>query len=427
MKKTLFFTLFLLLVAATQAQQPVLKGRHTLTISYLYDSAWSIAAPAAVLTLETNDPYSVTSPTISGYTPDKPVVEGRMPDYDVFDTVFYFATPGQLPEIEGEITAPDPICAGNALQLTDPKVNYATSQGWEMYGDNIQMPEPYTGQTLDVSYNGWHLRYWASNDNGMVYSNTVTITVHSIEPVLTGDQNLCTLQTGTYTVVNVGNTTLTWTVSDSIATLTESGKTLKVKWASAGNQTVTLTAENEATGCSATVELSVTVVSYVDSSDLHDIVAKKHEGRDYILIYPNPQATYKYQWYKDGEAIKGATGQYLYQEGGLDNGVYNVYLSFNADAQGNLFGGAFSGKYTVTAPATISLCPNPAHANDEFRIINENGGEVTVSIYTLDGRLVHRQTVSGTNAALHLSLSPGLYLVKMNDIQNEYNEKLIVK
>ncbi|MCR4847284.1 MAG: T9SS type A sorting domain-containing protein [Bacteroidales bacterium] len=500
MKKYLIFALLLLLTVTTQAQQNNKRAEHRLTIKYLYASDLSTAAPDSVQTLGAGRYYSVESPAIADYTPDKPIVEGTMPDHDLTETVKYYpntctitvdagithgtvttspsgearpgtevtvtATPDQYyelstlwvykkgdesqtvtlndnvfvmpqfnvfvtatfnmlpPVINGQIT-PQTICAGEALTLTAPTVTNAERQGWEICPDEyFQSAIAYTNQTLDASYNGWKLRFWASNEGGISYSNVVSITVSVIEPELTGDLYLCTQQSGTYTVGNVGNATLTWTVSDQASTVTESGRTLKVNWVTAGQQTVTLNAVNEETGCSAEVKVTVNVVSYINNNDVQQIVAKKDNGRDYILIYPNPKENYKYQWYKDGQAINGATGQYYYQQGGLDAGAYKVYLSLNADAQGNLFGGAFTNEYVVKDP-NISLSPNPVQTGESVLIVNNNG-EATMSVYTLDGRLLHQQTINGTTT-LNLNLAQGIYLIKLNDHQNEYIEKLIVK
>ena len=332
-----------------------------------------------------------------------------------------------LPPTVGTIAAPS-ICAGEALELTTPEVTNANQQGWEMAPDGqFANVVAYTGQELDASYNGWQLRYFASNAAGTVYSNVVNIVVNALEPELTGDAVLCSMLTGTYTALHVGGADLTWTVSDPAATVTEANKKVNVVWATAGEQTVTLLAEDSETGCSATVTMAVTVQSFVNQSDVNDIVAKNN-GKDYILIYPNPKDTYKYQWYKDGKPIKGATGQYYHQENGLDAGVYKVYISFNADADGNLFCGAFTKEYTVTAPAVLGLCPNPAHGSEGIVVMNDNGGELSVDIYSLDGRLLHQQTVSGTQVALNVNLPKGLYLVKITDKDMvETTQKLIIE
>lgn len=333
------------------------------------------------------------------------------------------------PPTVGNIQAPQGICPGESLELTAPTVTNANTQGWQMSPDEqFASVVAYTGQGLDYSYNGWKLRYFATNAAGTVYSNVVGIKVYDLEPSITGDDQICSLLTGTYTAQHVGDAVLTWTVSDPAATITESNKKITVTWATAGEHSVTLHAENSETGCSGTAEMTVTVQSFVNGNDINAIVAKKNEGRDYILIYPNPKDTYKYQWYKDGNPIKSAKGQYYYQEGGLDAGVYKVYLSFNADANGNLFCGSFTGEYTVTAPATLNLCPNPAHVNEGIQILNDNGGDLTVSIYGIDGRLLHQQTVSGSSALLNVNLPKGLYLVKLTGTDRvETIQKLIIE
>lgn len=333
-----------------------------------------------------------------------------------------------LPPVVGTVVAPHGICSGESLELTTPEVTNADEQGWEMAPDGqFANVVAYTGQELDASYNGWQLRYYAANNAGIVYSNVVGIVVNTLEPELTGDAVLCSMLTGTYTALNVGGADLTWTVSDPAATVTEANKIITVVWTTAGEQTVTLLAENSETGCSATVTMAVTVQSFVNESDINDIVAKNN-GNDYILIYPNPKDTYKYQWYKDGQPINGAKGQYYHQENGLDSGVYKVYISFNADADGNLFCGAFTKEYIVAEPVTLGLCPNPAHVNEGIVVMNGNGGELSIDIYSLDGRLLHQQTVSGTQVALNVNLPKGLYLVKLTDQDMvETTQKLIIE
>lgn len=350
-----------------------------------------------------------------------------MPAFDVMVTAFFELG---LPVIEEDIDTPEPICAGEALELTAPEVSNADEEGWQMAAESsFEDPEAYEGQTLDATYNGWKLRYFASNDEGTVYSNTVSIKVRTLAPVLVGDASLCTMQTGTYTVSSIGNSDLTWTVSDANATVVESGKILKVTWATAGEHTVSVLVENIDTGCSATVSVNTTVTSFVTPSEVQTLVAKKNsEGREYLLIYPNPQDTYKYQWYKDGNAINGANGQYYYKANGLDAGVYQLYISFNADANGNLFGGAFTDAYTVAATSKPMLSPNPAQPGHGILVVNEGGEEAKVSIFSIDGRLLHQQVIQGTQSVLEVNLPQGIYLVRFTDAQNiETTEKLMIQ
>ena len=61
---------------------------YNLTIRYLYSNG-TTAAVNYTAALDYNAPYSVTSPTIDGYTADKLVVSGNMPASNVIDTVVY--------------------------------------------------------------------------------------------------------------------------------------------------------------------------------------------------------------------------------------------------------------------------------------------------------------------------------------------------
>ncbi|MCQ2305530.1 MAG: T9SS type A sorting domain-containing protein [Bacteroidales bacterium] len=78
----------------------------------------------------------------------------------------------------GEITTPETICSGNSLDLHTPSTQYATHQGWQIAADeDFTDYQAYNGETLDESFDGWYLRYFASNHLGTVYSNTVQISV----------------------------------------------------------------------------------------------------------------------------------------------------------------------------------------------------------------------------------------------------------
>lgn len=350
-----------------------------------------------------------------------------MPSFDVMVTATFV---GDLPVILGDIVAPAAICAGESLSLTAPQVENADEQGWMLCQDEaFQATVAYTGQPLDVSYNGWNLCFWASNRSGTVYSNIVSITVQEAkELVLSGDLMACTMQVCDYSVRKENGATYKWEVSDPQAELMVTDNSAKVRWATAGNQIITVVAEFNA-GCSASAEMNVLVQSFVNASDVNAIVAKKHNGKDYILIYPNPKDTYRYQWYKDGQKIAGANGQYYYPKDGLADGEYQVYLSFNADAQGQLFCGAFSAVYAVrNGKEMFSIYPNPSSTSEGVTVNNESEHEAMLSIFGLDGKLLYRQQVSGGMNELSIRLSQGLYFCHFSDESGNHTvQKLVVQ
>lgn len=268
-----------------------------------------------------------------------------MPDFDVIVTASFVDA---LPVIVGDIVAPAAICDGESLSLTPPRVQNATEQGWLLCPDTFfQMAIPYTGQPLEVSYDGWKLCYWASNGTSRVLSNIV----------------------------------------------------------------------------------GIRVTSFINPSDLNAIVAKKHNGKDYILIYPNPKDTYRYQWYKDGQKIAGANGQYYYPKEGLADGEYQVYLSFNADAQGQLFCGAFSTVYAVrNSKEMFSIYPNPSSISEVVTVNNESEQEAMMSIFGLDGKLLYSQQVSSGMNEISIRLPQGLYFCHFSDASGNHNvQKLVVQ
>lgn len=354
-----------------------------------------------------------------------------MPRYDVYIDAS-FGLIGNGPVINGQITAPAAICAGGSLALTPPQVTGATQTQWQISSDkNFTSYEVYTGQALDRSYNGWKLRYMASNSGGTVYSNVVSITVNNLGSLnLTGDLSSCTRQESTYTVTGASNVTYTWEVTDNNATINGSGKSVTILWGTSGRQTVTVTVEDDKIGCSETLEMEVAVQSFVKENDLNDIVAKKHEGKDYMLIYPNPKDThYRYQWFKNGNPIQGATLQYYYPQNGLEAGEYDVYVSFNADDNGNLICGAFSAAYTVAETRTpFMVQPNPSHSGQDLVLNTNIKGEALLSVFTLDGKRVLQQTVSGNQPTVQLNLPQGMYFVRLaNGTDEEQVTKIVIQ
>ncbi len=357
-----------------------------------------------------------------------------MPAFDV-EVTAVFELAGNPPVIDGDIEAPAAICAGGVLDLTAPSVNNASTEEWQMSPDSLfETVEVYRGQPLDASYNGWKLRYMASNDYDTVYSNVVDIIIRDLSQfVLTGDQNICSGQECIYRVrsiagVGVGvGLTCTWSVTDPHAIVEPSGSSVKVLWGSKGTHQVKALIEENESGCSESFALQVNVQSYIDGSDVQDIVAKKHDGKAYLLIYPNPKDTYKYQWYKDGTAIAGANGQYYYPTGGLADGDYQVYISFNADAQGNLFCGAFSAVFTVSERNVVfGIYPNPGKTGEQLVVVNQ-GKEAEVSVYTLDGKLVYHQVIAHGTQPIGVVLPQGLYVVHFNDGENLKSERIVIQ
>ena len=86
-------------------------------------------------------------------------------------------SPTPLP-IVGEIVTPESICENGVLTLQVPEIQFATSEGWQISPTiDFDNPIPYENEPLNSSYNGWFLRYFATNESNTVYSNIVSIIV----------------------------------------------------------------------------------------------------------------------------------------------------------------------------------------------------------------------------------------------------------
>ena len=83
-----------------------------------------------------------------------------------------------LPVI-GHLYEPAVICNEGPIELVTPNLIHADSYGWEIAEDAaFTNPVAYTGQDLDLTYDGWYLRLWATNEEGTSYSNAVRLSVH---------------------------------------------------------------------------------------------------------------------------------------------------------------------------------------------------------------------------------------------------------
>jgi len=246
-----------------------------------------------------------------------------------------------------------------------------------------------------------------------------------VEIAISGDPSICHNNTSAYTVDEIDNASYDWVVTGGTVTGGEGTHSITVLWDGDKEGQVLVNVVN-GDGCSDSDSMAVSVNSYVEK--LNSIQVKKtKEGSQYMLIYKNPESGLKYQWYKDDEAIEGATGQYYMVEEGLPTGIYKVYVSHNVDSDGNLFCGAYTEAVEIgTQKAAFSIFPNPAGEGSEL-FLDGIYESVTVTIYSIDGRMI-RQFKTETNGKLPISLSNGCYFVEIMDVNhNKQVEKLIIK
>ena len=351
----------------------------------------------------------------------------EMPAFDVMVKAVFAHKQGFVDDIE----TPNPICSGDTLYLTEPDYGFplwANHTEWQLSAtQDFNEYIIYEGQPLDASYNGWWLRFMVSYFWGNShYSNSVSITVNDMEGVfLLGETNICKNQEAEYFITGINNDSISWQVTDPTAQVTIENDRIKVLWASPGQQQVLATVKDLQTNCSIQLDMDVTVNVFIDAESLNEIVKKDN----YILVYPNPKDGYKYQWYKDGIKVEGANKQFYYQEGGLDKGIYKVYVSNNEDAEGNLICGAFTQEIIFNGQDSVSMSvyPNPAHAGETFIVVNNDNEETLLTIYDLDGRKLHCQTISGGQTSVNISLSQGIYIARLANSEGGKTEKIVIQ
>lgn len=329
--------------------------------------------------------------------------------------------------IVGDIETPEPICSGHPLELEAPSVENAEQQGWIMSNDNFTTHvEAYDGQPLTLSHDGWALRYMASNSlGGIAFSNTVTITIQGFDGVvIEGDTQVIVHEQGSYKITGAPiHSSFVWTVSDESAIVEEPSLNERlITWMNPGIQLVTVVVTETSSGCTDTLSMEVEVGACIDEDDINAIEAKKHEGKEYILIYPNPKDNYYYQWYLNDGMLEGETDQYLYREGGLGSGKYKVRLSLFEN--GTCW--AETEEYEIGRGNMVY--PNLLNSGSNLVVVKDREGEAQFELYAIDGRLVFNQKLTDQATNISLNLPKGIYVAYIiNQTSYTKTEKIVVQ
>ena len=167
--------------------------------------------------------------------------------------------------------------------------------------------------------------------------------------------------------------------------------------------------------------------------DIQEIAAKEHkEGNDtyiLILVYPNPNdEEYEYQWQFSTDSLHFSdlhegtyNKQYYYKGGRLRDGYYKVRVSKDGCSEETK-------PYYVNNNSHLRIYPNPSRRGNNIIVVNDCDGPAQLAIYSTDGRLLHTQTVTDSQATVSISLPQGVYIAYFTD-NNGYTKvgKLIIQ
>lgn len=164
--------------------------------------------------------------------------------------------------------------------------------------------------------------------------------------------------------------------------------------------------------------------------DVKPLVEKRHKGTatPWMLIYPSKatDGELQYQWYREGEAINGATKAY-YQLPAETIGTQVTYSVWVSDAYMKQCGN-FS-EHTVLFNSSdvkqLQVYPNPSSGN--FAISLNAADDAVVTIYTAAG--VKVKTFTWDSSCLTTqNLPQGTYIVRVDTSDGEtFTERLVVR
>ena len=136
---------------------------------------------------------------------------------------------------------------------------------------------------------------------------------------------------------------------------------------------------------------------------------------DDVLVFDNSSENFvSYQWYKNGNAIPGATKQYYSEEQTL-NGEYYVVATMENGAQ---ITSCLLEVSQQSVTNTLMVVPNPALGSSEFSIKASFNQEAlngaTISLIDLNGRVLQTTAVTGEQTTMIAPSQTGIYIVVMN-------------
>ena len=188
---------------------------------------------------------------------------------------------------------------------------------------------------------------------------------------------------------------------------------------------------NDATPCDSTATTHLIMNCTAGGTYIEDLIVNKY---DWIMLCNNRKAytlvpnytQMRYQWYRNGERIEGATDDY-YTENRMLDGCYMLRLMMIDENTAHIF---VSGTKCVNAH-TISIIPNPVAAGQsaviEYYFSESDKQGLYVDIYDNVGLLYYHIEPTTYPIVLPSNLAVGIYNIKVvTGLGQIFNVKLIV-
>ena len=326
---------------------------HTLNIVYQKEDGTSAAGDYSQ-SVGTNDPYSVTSPQVSGYVADRSVVSGNMPNSDVHDTVIYHLVTVAIDSIFNCETA-----GSGGLTVTSPTTGFEYS----LNGTDFQSSPAFTD--LNAGDHTLYIRPVGQNFN---YTGVWTVTSNMNAPsnpnyafsINGSDAYGFLAPSATSTTVSLTNPTVTHFMDNFISHYSTDSVTFSndapAEYTAVGDYTVNWTATDR---CGNTATTTITVhISEQTCSGVSDI-----DGNNYQTVLIGSKCwmaeNLRTTRYSDGRSI---TNIYVYTN--------SYYPDANANKQ--VFGLLYdwydaldSNSVRTRSPYVQGICPAGWHVPTE--------------------------------------------------------------
>ncbi len=288
---------------------------------------------------------------------------------------------------------PTTFCNGSNVELTS---SASSGNQWRKDGADIAGQ---TGTTYSANSSGsYTVRVTnASGCSATSAATVVTVNNNPATPTISAG--------GPATFCNGSNVVLTSSApsgnqwrKDGADIAGQTGTTYSAN--SSGSYTVRVT---NASGCSATSSATVVTVNTVPPQPVITQTGAQLSS----------SAAVGNQWFLNGTAITGATGQ---NHTATTSGNYTVQVTVNGCSSplSAVFNVVLTGVNDPVLQNEIRIFPNPV--KDVINIINNRPGKISIIIYDMTGReLLFKQGISGNTQVPVLSLKQGCYLLRVTD------------